>query len=58
MFPVKSEPLVTFNEGTDSQRIRFMDDNPDISDTLNTDTSDNRSDKSFSKEMILTVAYV
>ena len=58
MFPVKREPPVTFNEGTDSQRIRCIDDNPDISDTLNTDASDNLLDNNFRKEMLLTIAYV
>ena len=58
MFPVKCEPPVTFNEGTYSQRIRCIDDNPDISDTLNTDTSDIRPDKSLSDEILLSVAYV
>ena len=58
MFPVKSEPSDTFDVGKDSQRIISMDDNQNISDTLNTNTSDNQSDKSINDEMFLTVAYV
>ena len=58
MFPVKSEPSDTFEVGKDSQRIRCIDDNPHISDTLNTDTSDIRPYKSLGEKMLLTVAYV
>ena len=58
MFPVKSEPSDTVDVGKDSQCIRLTDDNPDISDTLNTNTSEHRHDKSLSEEMLLTVAYV
>ena len=58
MFPVKSEPSDTFDVGADSQRIRCIFDNQDIRDTINTDTSDNRPDKSLDEEMLLTVAYV
>ena len=58
MFPLKREPADTFDVGKDSQHSRCIDDHTHISDTLNTDTSDNRPDKSLSDEMLLTVAYV
>ena len=35
-----------------------MDDNPNVNDNLDTDTSDNWPDKNLSGEMLLTVAYV
>ena len=58
MFLVKSEQSDTFDVGNDSQHIRCIDDNQDKSETLNTDTSDNRHDRSLSDEMSLTIAYV
>ena len=58
MFSVKSESSDTFDVGKDSQCIRLMNNNPNISDTMNTNTSENRHDKSLSEEMLLTVAYV
>ena len=38
MFPVQSEPSDACDVGKDSQYIRFVDDNPRISDTSNTNT--------------------
>ena len=58
MFPVKSETSDTFDVGKDSQHIRCMDNNPHISDTLNSNTSENQHDKKLSEEMLLSVAYV
>ena len=58
MFRVKSEPSDNFNVGKDSPPTRSIDDNRYISDIVNTDSSDNRSDKSLVEEMLLTVAYV
>ena len=58
MFPVKSDPSDKFDVGKDSQRIRCMDDNPHIRNTLNINTSENQHDKKLSEEMLLTVAYV
>ena len=58
MFPVKSEPSDTFVVGKDSQPTICFDDNQDISDTLHSDSSDNRPVKILSDEMLLTVAYV
>ena len=59
MFPVKSEPSETCDVGKDSQRIRLMDDNQeDISDTLQINAPYNWPDKSISKDISLTVAYV
>ena len=58
MFPVKREPSDTVDLGTDSRRIRCMDNNPHISDTLNINTSDNWPDRCLSKDMVITVAYV
>ena len=58
MFPVKSEPSDTFDVGNDSQPNRCIDDNQDIIDTLHSDTSDNRPNKSLDDEMMLTVAYL
>ena len=58
MFPVKSETSETFDVGQDSQRIRCMDNNPQFSYTLNSNTSENQQDKKLSEEMLLTVAYI
>ena len=58
MFPVKSEPSDTFYVGKDSQYIRLMEDNPNPSDSLNTNTSEIRPDISLSEGVLLTVAYV
>ena len=60
MFSIKSETSDTFDVSKDSQRIRCIDTNRHlhISDTLSTNTSENLPDKSFSEEMLLTVAYV
>ena len=58
MFSIKREPSDTVAVGEDSQRIRLMDDNSHISNTLNINTSDNLADKSLRDEILLTVAYV
>ena len=58
MFQVKSEPSNAFDVGKDSQYIRLMDYNPNPSDSLNTNTSDFRPDKSLSEGVLLNVAYV
>ena len=58
MFQIKSEPSDTLDVDKDSQRIRLMDDNPNISDTFIINTSENRHDESLSEEMLLTSAYV
>ena len=57
MFSVKIEPSETFDVGKDSPPTRCIEDNQDISD-VNTDSSDNRSDKRLSEETLLTVGYV
>ena len=49
MFSIKSEP--SDDVGKDSQRVRLMDDNPHISDTLDVNTSGNWLEKSISKDI-------
>ena len=58
MFSMKSEPFETVGVGNDSQGIEFMDDNSHINGPINMSTPDSRPDKSYCKEMILTLAYV
>ena len=58
MFLVKLEPSDTVDVGKDSQRMRLMDDNPDISGTSQINTSDNLPDKCLNEGMLITVAYV
>ena len=58
MFPVKSEPADTVDEGKDSPPTRCIDDNPHISDTSDINTSDKWTDTCLNKDMLITVAYV